>query len=71
MAKPEPNKYTDLGWRNLRDSVAIYATIDEINSFDICSLLKRFTRTARFLGVAPLFATSKGTISGLCPEITM
>jgi hypothetical protein len=40
LAEPEPNKYAEIAPRNSRESIAIYATVDEINSSMVCDILK-------------------------------
>jgi hypothetical protein len=40
-AKPEPNKYVAIASRNSRESVAVYATLSENISSNICGPLKR------------------------------
>src|SRR5689334_4770806 len=45
--EPEPNRYADIGERNSRVSIVVYATPSENNSSYVCDGLKEVTKPTR------------------------
>jgi hypothetical protein len=67
QAEPEPNKYTDIGKRNSRESIVLYAGTSENYSSDICDRLKLAANPTRGFSeqILLLDATRKRSHSGI------